>query len=792
MQSSEIEKELNSNIMPKKAVSMAELFELKLQNNAIVSTPVIQPSAHKTGLMDRIVNGVKTTVFFKENMSVDALDPSDDRLQGEGGATRAAALLSEVEASNAGCYRLLLGNGTPNSQVVCNQDQSQVVGFASEAVPGFVDLYTLKQVAKGGLAIKNFVQVLQLMKSAIEISRTEPVVTNIDQAKIVVGVKGIDTLLHQIDGINRDIVAEKVKLGKLHGELQSLHSKLRKVAIISDEMRSKITECQNKIISGENNVKTHNMVLLDYWESVSPSVQQFQQITVLDNQKTEKFHSSCKLLNEAGRVMRIYGDGFIQGCKINAGALVTAGVAKALLAAYVFMEDDCHRANIGLDSSGKVIKIDHDMSFWPITYLIKGHRKPHLSDPTKNWPISIKDLRDFPVLVDAKPWYWPATDRFLPRLARSGNARRNRYSNSDTAFFKQLRKNPEFVQEKYKFLLKTLLLGVGDGLFFKTITASNIATDEIGKKYSDDIVTLMTARLGELQKQLMQMPEFVQQVTNNVNQSWKNELIQEITNELAINHKEVDVDNIQAGLANLYDDIWQRCVHVRIEFNALISDINSATLRSLLIPVAGQIYGKLRFDVALTEELVASVNALLIDLPTDKNLVKKLNALGISVNNELYTKKEVMQWVHDIKQDLYHSMIQNPDVKAAFVDVELKTRCRFTRSKTLIMQLNAAIDFAKTSLDPLAKNNVSKFMYKLGIEQSKISSIIEKIVPQKPIDTSAIYKMLAPKGDAVEKSRFDDIPNDKTRDLSVELQIVAHGAQLGVVAPDSVVVSHNN
>ncbi len=111
-------------------------------------------------------------------------------------------------------------------------------------------------------------------------------------------------------------------------------------------------------------------------------------------------------------------DGFISfrdytkkhGRKISEQELLESEAVKVWVSAYVEDENDLHADNVGFNAKGMCVGIDGDQKSWPITskyHFIDAEKgEPHLQysvPPIKAFPVTERDLIDFPVLKDAKP-----------------------------------------------------------------------------------------------------------------------------------------------------------------------------------------------------------------------------------------------------------------------------------------------------------------------------------------------------------------------------------------------------
>lgn len=139
--------------------------------------------------------------------------------------------------------------------------------------------------------------------------------------------------------------------------------------------------------------------------------------------------------------------------KLTAAQLVEANAAEALFARYVREEDDSTPSNIGYSEGLGLVDIDYDMSFYPISSQLKGPRlinngftAPH---PSQAFPITKRDLANFPDIVDAQPCYWPT------KIPNNWNIRKNFPSQYE---FRKLNEIPEYLHRLCRAKLLELLI----------------------------------------------------------------------------------------------------------------------------------------------------------------------------------------------------------------------------------------------------------------------------------------------------------------------------------------------
>lgn len=138
------------------------------------------------------------------------------------------------------------------------------------------------------------------------------------------------------------------------------------------------------------------------------------------------------------------------------------GLASVMMSSWLYAEDDFHCGNFGLARNDKNeliwARLDFGMSFSSITNEAGRPFREQTSDFER---VTLKDLQQFPDVEDAKPFYWPTRlNLFNHDLNFRGSQKHNAYHHRDKELFRALKNNPEFINEKYEFLLKQFLIDV--------------------------------------------------------------------------------------------------------------------------------------------------------------------------------------------------------------------------------------------------------------------------------------------------------------------------------------------
>lgn len=189
---------------------------------------------------------------------------------------------------------------------------------------------------------------------------------------------------------------------------------------------------------------------------------------------------------------------------------IVKGLANILTLSYIFQEDDLHRGNM----SKYGLRFDFDMSVWPILGKFKKGAAIdwiyRTVDP-KRFVITARDIDNFPDLTDASPFYWctvpqKGVDERVYRLNERS------FSIAENAAYKKLKSDPVFIREKFKAMLKFLLISTNH---YNMLTRQHIRNDlrhpdpEMkGKKMTDVMTEHIDARKNELRNVLVQMPTF--------------------------------------------------------------------------------------------------------------------------------------------------------------------------------------------------------------------------------------------------------------------------------------------
>ncbi|MCE0723233.1 MULTISPECIES: hypothetical protein [Legionella] len=181
--------------------------------------------------------------------------------------------------------------------------------------------------------------------------------------------------------------------------------------------------------------------------------------------------------------------------------LVKSGIGRILGAAYTEEENDLHGGNIGYDPINLIsYKIDHDQATWPITSkykninpnkpLYKGNERAYGIKPRDAFPITQRDITNFPHLRDAKPRNFPdETDSGILDLGG-------------------IEDNPDFIKDVFSVFLKRAL--------FNEKIYRAIANETIGNpKLREELVAHKTRRSELLKAELIKNKKFLKFLIEN-------------------------------------------------------------------------------------------------------------------------------------------------------------------------------------------------------------------------------------------------------------------------------------
>lgn len=182
--------------------------------------------------------------------------------------------------------------------------------------------------------------------------------------------------------------------------------------------------------------------------------------------------------------------------------LVKSGIGRVLAAAYCEEENDLHGGNIGYDPIEiKAYKIDHDQATWPLTSKYRGinPNKPYYGSirvhgikPKDAFPITQRDITNFPYLKDAKP-------RAFPDKADNALLDLNGIEN-----------DPNFIKDAFSVFLKRALF---DEQIYRPIANATIGSP----KLREELVAHKSERSALLREELIRNEKFLNFLIDNPN-----------------------------------------------------------------------------------------------------------------------------------------------------------------------------------------------------------------------------------------------------------------------------------
>lgn len=227
-------------------------------------------------------------------------------------------------------------------------------------------------------------------------------------------------------------------------------------------------------------------------------------------------------------------------------------LARGLMGSLIYEEEDLHRRNV----SKKGRRIDFDMSLWRLLYKIKGARDVTgfiLTAPEEAFNIDDIDIMNFPILNRADPFYWPAKTTPLSRSE-------NNFSAEEAAIYAKLKDNPKFIYEKYKVLLKYILIPPE---MYRAIASLHIEKDasHLGVNLIDALVKSQEKRIKEIKSALFIIQEFIDLILGPEKEKLLKEIKEEIEGYNKIFCKDkyanqrIDIGKIEANFAECLETL---------------------------------------------------------------------------------------------------------------------------------------------------------------------------------------------------------------------------------------------
>jgi hypothetical protein len=182
--------------------------------------------------------------------------------------------------------------------------------------------------------------------------------------------------------------------------------------------------------------------------------------------------------------------------------LLKWNVAQELVSRYIREEDDLHPGNWGVGQDFELYGIDFDMSLYSLTSVpeLKGCRTINngIFAPTPDhcFPVTLRDLEQFPILEDQQPCHWPTKN------PNNGNLFK-KYR--DIEVFKALSKHPKFIEQKWMAFLIELIV---PKMWRFLVIGDHFCKDATSQATLHKISSYLDERLLKIEFTLIQIPAF--------------------------------------------------------------------------------------------------------------------------------------------------------------------------------------------------------------------------------------------------------------------------------------------
>lgn len=210
---------------------------------------------------------------------------------------------------------------------------------------------------------------------------------------------------------------------------------------------------------------------------------------------------------------------------------VHSEMIKVWVAAYVEEENDLHDGNYGFGPRGYIVKWDDDQATLPL--IIKYYTGEKYLDC---FPVTQRDIKNFPFLTDAKPTNWPTKEDYFQQYPH---------------FLPELMKIEKVIHDMYYMFLRRILIPtenyqVGANACFRSVKLRIKAAQHKQRKTE------------VLKKELLENPEFQNYVFYNPHVI--DTLLKEFTefNQEIIKPKDVDLRVDLQKIKDNYDQLLQQ------------------------------------------------------------------------------------------------------------------------------------------------------------------------------------------------------------------------------------------
>ena len=428
------------------------------------------------------------------------------------------------------------------------------------------------------------------------------------------------------------------------------------------------------------------------------------------------------------KIYKTHGKWLTASGEIDFAKLVAHGFPDVLVAMLWNEEDDGHAGNLGIDEDGNVVKIDHDLSeVAAIDASLTRHRW-HAPRVKEHWVVTSRDIRRYPALLDAKPWYHPG--RSPTGFFTNPHTR---YSQEEIQAVSNLRFDPEFNKRKYYGFLKQLVL---DPVTFGETFDDHVQL--VDKRLRNNYLRNKQNRRRKFLFKLTKIPEFQDAMLNNP--GFKDELLRELeSNFTALSvgrfakHQAAILENYTAIVAECKKEQPQTQEHQA----SLIAELAKTTAGRAVAAYIASHQG-LYFNPETTVEQIQGLSEALIAVPSTNRLAAILDdELGIPM---FRSKNESEDAVQQIKQNIFHALIKDQELSELLKTTRLKKTgllTLFTRTQGLIQELNTQVAEFRAERSDERLQKIVTTLESLSVTEPLLSKISTKLAQGKFEDVSA-------------------------------------------------------
>jgi hypothetical protein len=358
--------------------------------------------------------------------------------------------IAVIEAFGANCHHLLAPRYTPKTHAVYDEKLKKYVGVISEEFPNFKSSY--QDPLKEEDLNTDFVNRL--------------------------GIKLVDDL--------------DVELYKLEQHLEQIERRAKKLSGIEAKLNAQLSgEFESKEVKSEEDL-----------------IQEFEQNSHNKNLNfAEKIHTTKAIREFYRKIQRTYqlSKKDLENYRIKKGLAITTTASHAL------EEDDLHQNNLAKDGR----RFDFDMLLWSLTYRYKNSKWVYVRRPVEgSFKVTAKDIREFPDINDARPFYWPTkplrimSDMIDNYVSTVISISVNAYPILANSQYLKLKGDPVFVYHQFSTLIRLILT---TREMYQSIAQQHISEDCMheteGKPMREIGTSKVADRLEEFKKVLTHIEE---------------------------------------------------------------------------------------------------------------------------------------------------------------------------------------------------------------------------------------------------------------------------------------------